>query len=191
MQGNRITDVLIIGSGISGLSIANMLAESHNVLVVEKNEQIGGLIKCERVGGSLFHRVGGHVFNSRNQAVLNWFWKHFNRDEEFLQARRNAKILINDNLIGYPIEDYLYQLKNDQVVSIVNELLQLIKQEQRSVDEYGNFEEFLKGTFGNTLYQIYFGPYNSKLWNTDLGKIPLDWLEGKLPMPQLKDILPQ
>ena len=91
MQDNRITDVLIIGSGISGLSISNMLSETYSVLVVEKNEQIGGLIKCERVGGGLFHRVGGHVFNSRSQNVLNWFWKHFDKENEFLQARRNAK----------------------------------------------------------------------------------------------------
>ena len=99
------------------------------------------------------------------------------------------KILMNDNLIGYPIEDYLYQLKNDQVVSIVNELLELIIHKQRGVDDYRNFEEFLKGTFGNTLYQLYFGPYNTKIWNTDLGKVPLDWLEGKLPMPQIHNIL--
>ncbi|MEJ7682717.1 MAG: hypothetical protein WKG06_33635 [Segetibacter sp.] len=33
------------------------------------------------------------------------------------------------------------------------------------------------------LYQLYFGPYNSKIWNTDISKVPLEWLDGKLPMP--------
>ncbi len=39
------------------------------------------------------------------------------------------------------------------------------------------------------MYDIYFGPYNAKLWNTDLKSIPLDWLDGKLPMPNISDIL--
>ena len=100
----------IIGSGISGLSISRMLAGRFEVTVLERSEKIGGLIKCERINGNLFHRVGGHVFNSRNQLVLDWFWKHFNRDTEFLKASRNAQILMNEHLIGYPLENFLYQL---------------------------------------------------------------------------------
>jgi protoporphyrinogen oxidase len=103
-------EAIVIGSGISGLSIGNMLSEQYNVKVLEKSDKIGGLIKCDRISGNLFHRVGGHVFNSKDQSVLDWFWKHFDRDNEFLQAVRNAKILMNGRLIGYPIENYLYQL---------------------------------------------------------------------------------
>ena len=42
---------------------------------------------------------------------------------------------------------------------------------------------------GETLYDCYFGPYNQKIWNIDLNKVPLDWLEGKLPMPKVEDTL--
>ena len=66
--------ICVIGSGISGLSVANMLNKTHDVTVYEKHQQIGGLIKCTREDGNLFHRVGGHVFNSKNQEVLDWFW---------------------------------------------------------------------------------------------------------------------
>ena len=88
----------IIGSGISGLSIARMLLGSYDVEVMEAATKQGGLIKCDRIDGNLFHRVGGHVFNSKNSAVLNWFWKHFNRDQEFLQATRNAKLMDHSKL---------------------------------------------------------------------------------------------
>ena len=76
--------VIVVGSGISGLSISRMLNESYDLEVWEKSEKIGGMIKCERIDGVLFHQVGGHVFNSRNNAVLDWFWNHFDRDLEFL-----------------------------------------------------------------------------------------------------------
>ena len=67
--------VIVIGSGISGLSIANILVENCKVEVLEKSSKIGGLIKCDRIEGNLFHRVGGHVFNSRNKKVTDWFWQ--------------------------------------------------------------------------------------------------------------------
>lgn len=47
----------------------------------------------------------------------------------------------------------------------------------------------MKINFGDTLYNLYFRPYNEKIWKTDLSKIPLNWLEGKLPMPNIKDII--
>ena len=179
----------IIGSGISGLSISRMLAGRFEVTVLERSEKIGGLIKCERINGNLFHRVGGHVFNSRNQLVLDWFWKHFNRDTEFLKASRNAKILMNEHLIGYPLENFLYQLPEQKSKLIIGELLDLLTKEQKEISDYDNFKDFLIGNFGENLYHLYFGPYNSKIWNTDISKVPLEWLDGKLPIPKIKEVI--
>lgn len=75
--------VAIIGAGISGLSMAHFLRNRYNVTVFEKDERPGGLIKCRRINGSLFHTCGGHVFNSKRQDVLDWFWSKFIREEEF------------------------------------------------------------------------------------------------------------
>jgi protoporphyrinogen oxidase len=183
-------DIIVIGSGISGLSISRMLSEKFDVKILEKGDNPGGMIKCARIDGNLFHKVGGHVFNSRNQEVLKWFWDHFDRDTEFLQAKRNAKILMNNNLIGYPLENYLYQLPDSQVEPIISELLDLLQRENRTdVLAYDNFKDFLIGNFGEHLYNLYFGPYNSKIWNTDISKVPLEWLDGKLPMPRIKDVI--
>lgn len=180
---------IIIGSGISGLSISRMLSNRFDVEILERQDKYGGMIKCERINGNLFHKVGGHVFNSRNQEVLNWFWGHFDKDNEFLKAQRNAKIYIDNQYIGYPIENYLYQLPESQLHSIVNELLEKIGQQNHENSKYSNFKEFLITKFGNKLYELYFGPYNSKIWDTDLEQVPLEWLDGKLPMPDLKEVI--
>lgn len=180
---------VVIGAGISGLSISRMLSAKYDVKVLEQSEKIGGLIKCDRINGNLFHRVGGHVFNSKNPKVLDWFWKHFNRDNEFLQAVRNAKILMNDTLLGYPIEDYLYQLPEKDIRTITGELIRILKEANNQPVSCDNFKDFLLGKFGSTLYHLYFGPYNSKIWNTDISKVPLEWLEGKLPMPQIEEVI--
>lgn len=180
----------VIGGGISGLSIAKILSEEqHEVILFEKENEVGGLIKCERINNCLFHKVGGHVFNSKNEEVLKWFAKHFDLNTEFVKAKRRAKILLNNEIIGYPIENHLYSLPKATIEQVISELINISKSLIKSDYYYDNFESFLRQTFGETLFKLYFEPYNRKVWNTDLNKVSMDWLAGKLPMPNLKDII--
>ena len=72
-------NIAVIGAGMSGLAIANMLKDAGNdVIVFEKDSRPGGMMKCDIIKGCLFHRTGGHVFNTKREDVLEWFWKHFN-----------------------------------------------------------------------------------------------------------------
>lgn len=181
--------IAIIGTGISGLSLANILKDKHEVVLFEKEQRQGGLIKCDIIDSVLFHKVGGHVFNSKNKEVADWFWSHFNQDSEFMKVTRNAKILFRDQIIGYPIENYIYNFDKSTIDTIIDELLLLQHKEKQSWQNYPNFELFLENTFGKTLYELYFKPYNNKIWKVDLSTVPMSWLEGKLPMPNLKEII--
>ena len=180
--------VTIVGAGISGLSAARLLSHTADVELLDKANKVGGLIKCDYVAGNLFHKVGGHVFNSRNKEVFDWFWSPFDIEKEFLKTTRKAKILYNGKFIGYPLENHLYEFDKELVVRVISELMEIQKKNVIHPLEYENFEDFLRGNFGDTLYKLYFKPYNQKIWNTDLSKVALEWLDGKLPMPNIKDI---
>ena len=178
--------VAVIGAGISGLSIAHFLKEKNEVVVFEKENRPGGLIKCKNIDANVYHLVGGHVFNSKRLDVLDWFWSFFDKGNEFNKTLRKAVINFDKNLwVNYPIENYLYMLPNEIIKSVINDLLEL--KEQKKI-EYENFEEFLLKNFGKTLYDIYFQPYNEKVWKRNLSDVPLSWLAGKLPMPSVKKI---
>lgn len=177
--------VAIIGAGISGLAAANCLNKKCDVTVFEADYKPGGLIKCDRVEGNLYHMVGGHVFNSKRKDVLEWFWSFFDKEKEFTKSVRNATIFL-DKPVDYPIENHLYQLDDIKIRKIISDLITLIKDTNI---EPTNFEEFLKLRFGETLYQLYFKPYNEKIWKRELSDVPLSWLEGKLPMPSIEEIL--
>lgn len=179
--------IAVIGAGISGLTVAQLLHGKADVVVFEKENRPGGLIKCDRVEGALYHRTGGHVFNSKDEKVLDWFWRFFDRDKDFTKAVRNAVISMPDRAtVGYPIENHVYQLSNDVIKRFISDIEEMIRQPER---EQQNFEEFLRQRFGTTLYRLYFQPYNEKIWNKKLSDVPLSWLEGKLPMPTVTEML--
>lgn len=183
----EIKSVAIIGAGISGLTVANILKNNFKVKVYEKENKPGGLIRCERIGGSLFHICGGHVFNTKRQNVLEWFWNKFNRDLEFQKSDRNAVVCLGNNLVvPYPIENHIYKCDAEFQKNVIEDLLKITAEGK---SEPSNFEEFLIQRFGKSLYELYFKPYNEKVWRRDLKKVPLSWLEGKLPMPSVNEII--
>tara|TARA_Y100001968_G_scaffold327930_1_gene374027 strand:+ start:1389 stop:2612 length:1224 start_codon:yes stop_codon:yes gene_type:complete len=157
--------------------------------IYESKKIFGGLIACSKEEGNLFHRVGGHVFNTKNNLVRNWFWSHFNKEKDFIKANRNAVIYLNKEFINYPIELNLNQLNKDISSKVIEELLKLTCNKNKISQERKTFGNFLESNFGKTLYSIYFSPYNEKIWNRDLHQVPLDWLEGKLPMISPNEII--
>ena len=177
----------VIGAGISGLSIARMLnGRGQYTTVFEEESTPGGLVRCERVEGVLYHCVGGHVFNSRSQAVLDWFWQQLDKADFDLASRHAIVSLADGTRVDYPIENHLYQMPPEMREAVLDDLLHIA---QAGYPEDTNFADFLRHRFGETLYREYFAPYNRKIWRRSLADVPLAWLEGKLPMPTVREIL--
>ena len=180
-------NIAVVGAGVSGLSVAQMLRNRFAVTVFEQADRPGGLIKCRRVSGGLFHECGGHVFNTKNETVARWFWSRFDRDLDFALAKRNAVVSMDGyGLIPYPIENHVYMLGEEVMRAFESDIC---SEGNFAADSVEDFAAFLKGRFGKTLYELYFRPYNSKVWRCDLADVPLDWLQGKLPMPSAREML--
>ena len=189
--------IAIIGAGVSGLSAAHFLKDKYEVTVFEKEDRPGGLIKCRRVNGSLFHTCGGHVFNSKRQDVLDWFLSKFMRDEEFSKADRNSCVFMDKGDsslehidIPYPIENHMYLFDETIQKSFYKDLDEIdsVKGVNAKFTDYDSFGNFLRWRFGKTLYNLYFEPYNKKVWRRDLNSVPMSWMEGKLPMPTTQEM---
>lgn len=189
--------IAIVGAGISGMSVAHFLKRNHDITIFEKDSCPGGLIKCRRVNGSLFHTCGGHVFNSKRQDVLDWFWSVFKKEEEFMKADRNSCVFMDKkdtslehDDIPYPIENHMYLFDEDTQKSFCEDLDEIdrVKGLNAKFTDYDSFGDFLRWRFGKTLYDLYFQPYNEKVWRRDLTSIPMSWMEGKLPMPTTQEM---
>lgn len=199
--------VAIIGAGVSGMTVAQQLKDRFLVTVFEKERTPGGLLRCMRINGSLFHTCGGHVFNSKRQEVLDWFWARFEREKEFTKTNRNSCIFLEPDervlgvtdgktlgrqpkIVPYPIENHVYLFDEEKQKAFYADLDEIdrVKGRDAGFFDYKNFGDFLKWRFGKTLYELYFKPYNEKVWRCDLTTVPMSWMEGKLPMPTTQEM---
>ena len=189
--------IAVIGAGVSGMSAAHFLKDKNDVTLYERENQPGGLIKCRRINGSLFHTCGGHVFNSKRQDVLDWFWSKFQREEEFTKTDRNSCVFMDKNgtslehdNIPYPIENHMYFFDKATQKAFYEDLEEIdkVKGQNAKFTDYDSFGNFLRWRFGKTLYNLYFQPYNEKVWRRDLTTVPMSWMEGKLPMPTTQEM---
>lgn len=92
--------------------------------------------------------------------------------------------------IPYPIENHIYLFDEATQKSFYEDLKEIdrIKGLNAKFTDYKSFGDFLRWRFGKTLYNLYFQPYNEKVWRRDLTNVPMSWMEGKLPMPTTQEI---
>lgn len=110
------------------------------------------------------------MFNTKRQDVSDWFWRHFNQSMDFVKTDRNSVVCMEQALAPYPIENHVYMLNPDTQQRFIADCLDIVQNPRPEPD---NFEAFLRGRFGDMLYNLYFKPYNEKVWRCDLKQVPL------------------
>ena len=105
---------LILGAGPAGLTFANRLKElsEDSFLVLEKEQEAGGLCRSVMVDGSPFDIGGGHFLDVRRPAV-NTFLFRFMPKEEWKLFENLAFIF------SYQHHALLKAFKNSVVITLV------------------------------------------------------------------------
>jgi protoporphyrinogen oxidase len=99
---------------------------------------------------------------------------------------RNNVVMINGSLLRYPIENDLFSLPENIRINALQDFLR-IRIEPSKV-EPRNLEEWFLQNFGKTLTEIYFKPYNEKVWNLPFSEISMTWAD-RIPSPPWDDVL--
>lgn len=178
----------VLGAGVSGLSAARLLKDKGiYVTVYEKESTIGGLARTRFKDGYLYDPYGGHIFNSKNKDVVDWVFSIFPK-KNWQFTVRNAKIYFNGKYVSYPFELSLCELEQEDAVKCVYDFV-ISEHEKSSVPEPDNYRDWLYWNFGKGIADYYMIPYNEKIWAYPLEKMETHWMQGKMPLPEGKDIL--
>lgn len=178
---------LILGAGPAGLTFANRLKQNGETsfLVLERENEAGGLCRSMEVDGSPFDIGGGHFLDVRRPGV-NQFLFQFMPEDEWDEYERDSRIAINGNMVSHPIEANIWQMKiSDQV-----EYLKSIAKAgcNQGLDKPETFVEWVYWKLGVRIAEDYMIPYNQKMFSKELSQLGTYWLE-KLPNVSFEETL--
>jgi protoporphyrinogen oxidase len=167
---------IIIGAGISGLSVAHSLTGEY--LLLEKTDKPGGLCGQYQANGFAFD-YGGHYFHFQNKEAVKEYVEAFNPFKVF---QRNSKIYVLNRFIPYSLQYHLayLPLRLQQII-----LREICRQNETRAD---NLQEFLLANFGEHLYGLFFRPFLLKFYCRPLTELLCGMDKGSIPVPRREDV---
>ena len=165
--------VIIIGGGITGLSVAWKLSEKdYEVTVIESDKSIGGLAKSVKIENYFFD-IGPHSFVAEDKEVFKKVMDLFEEEpSEIPNVKRSVKLLFKDKYVDYPLSaksilqmgflpPILCSLSfaKSYIGAFISSLF-IKKKENQNL----TVKQWAVNNFGNYLYINFFKPYTEQFW---------------------------
>lgn len=160
-------DLLIVGSGFFGLTIADRCARELGlqVQVIDRRDHIGGnaYTEIEPETGIEVHRYGAHLFHTSNQRV----WDYVNQFTDFTPYQHRVYTTYRDEVFSMPINLGTINQFNRSAFSPAEARAWVVEQASMLTGEPANFEEKAISLIGQPLYEAFIKGYTAKQWQTD------------------------
>jgi UDP-galactopyranose mutase len=166
-------DLLVVGSGFFGLTIAERVATQldKRVLVIEKRHHIGGnaYSEAEPTTGIEVHRYGAHLFHTSNQRV----WDYVRQFTDFTGYQHRVFAMHAGQAYQFPMGLGLVSQFFGRYFT-PDEARALIAEQAAEFDpkDAQNFEEKAISLIGRPLYEAFMKHYTAKQWETDPTNLP-------------------
>ena len=176
---------LILGAGPGGLSFACRLLQRGvtDFLVLEKEQEAGGLWRSVTVDGAPVDIGGGHILDVRRPAVVDFLF-HYMPADEWNLFERDSRIWIHGKEIGSPIEANIWQLPEAVQERYLRDIAEAGCNTGAPMPE--RFVDWITWKLGRGIAEDYMLPYNRKMFGDDLNLLGTYWLE-KLPNVSYED----
>jgi len=168
-------DLVIVGSGFFGLTIAERCAQDLGlrVLIVERRSHIGGNAYSEKEPdtGIEIHRYGAHLFHTSNRRV----WEYANRFTDFTGYQHRVFTIYKGRVYPMPInlgticEYFGAVMSPDEARALVAE-----QSAEVPADRAANLEQKAISLIGRPLYEAFIRGYTYKQWQTDPADLPAE-----------------
>lgn len=175
-------DLLIVGSGLFGLTIADRAVKDHGVKVtiIDRRDHIGGNAYSERdpETGIEVHKYGAHLFHTSNQRV----WEYVNQFTEFTDYVHKVYTTHKGEVFPMPInlgtinQFFRAAYSPDEARAVIAEQAgELAGQDPENLNDKGI------SLIGRPLYEAFIKNYTGKQWQTDPSDLPASII-NRLPV---------
>ncbi|MBD5538979.1 MAG: NAD(P)-binding protein [Desulfovibrio sp.] len=178
---------LILGAGPAGLTFANQLKKKgiKNFLVLEKEQEAGGLCRSSFVDGAWLDTGGGHFLDVASNRAKDFIFEFMPR-EEWNEYTRNSTIHLSGQELGHPFESHLWQFPLNEQVEYLKSIASAGCNLKKRMPK--KFVEWIRWKLGEKIANDYMLPYNRKIFGDDLDQLGTYWLE-KLPNVSFDEVL--
>jgi UDP-galactopyranose mutase len=169
------SDIIVVGSGIFGLTVAERLTAELGlkVLILERRSSIGGNMESyfDEETGIEVHKYGSHLFHTNNAKV----WEYVKTFSEFTNYRHKVLATHNGQFFSLPINLHTICQFYGGLLS-PNEARELIESKRSELDasSQNNLEDKAISLIGPDLYHAFIKNYTKKQWQTHPKQLPSD-----------------
>jgi protoporphyrinogen oxidase len=183
MPGSAATSstFLVLGAGLAGLAAARALGPG--AVVLEKDERPGGVVRSERLGAWHFdHAI--HVLYFADEATKQ---RVLALDgHELADCPPEAWVATSAGTARFPLQLHLGGLDPAFVARCLDDLERTFAEPETG--DVRNFEEFLRRSFGDELCELFFLPYNRKMWRRPLASLAPSGFQWNIVRPDLAQV---
>ena len=161
-------DLVVVGSGFFGLTVAQQCAErlGLHVVVIDRRSHLGGnaYSEADPETGIEVHRYGAHLFHTSNERV----WEYANRFTAFTGYQPRVYTTYQGQVFPMPINLGTINQFFDAAYSPDQARALIAGQAgEFSGENARNFEEKGISLIGRPLYEAFIKGYTAKQWQTD------------------------
>lgn len=174
--------VVILGAGISGLSVSYFL-NKFNIknTIIEKDSSAGGLLKSFTIKKFVFDNFI-HISHAKNKFVKNFFKK----SSKYSVLNPKPNNLYGKTWIDHSPQFNLYPLKFLEKIKIV--FSYLLRNKKKNFRKK-NYENWLKGAYGNYFASKFPMIYTKKYWATSPKNLSTNWIKFRMQEISFFEIL--
>ena len=156
-------DIVVIGAGISGSTLAERYASlGKKVLVLEKRDHIGGnCYDFYNDDGILVSRYGAHLFHTEFEDV----WEYVNRFGKWYRHEHHVLARVDGKLVPIPVNITTVNTLFNLNINSEEEMQRFLDEVQVKIPEPRNGEEAALARVGHVLYEKMFKHYTKKQWD--------------------------
>lgn len=176
------TNVLILGGGLCGLAAAAQLGPHATVL--ERERRPGGLVRTTNFDGYWFDHVLHllHLQDPELESLLAGLL-----GKTLVRCPPEAWVQTRAGTARFPLQMHLGHLDKAVVAQIIEELSELTHGADHPAPS--NYAQLLEQSFGKTLCDLFFRPYNQKMWKRDLTTLGQAGFTWNLHRPNFRQVL--